>query len=90
MSHKRVHIVIPEELAAEIDQMTGKRGRSQFLVDAAHREISRHRMVRAVSQAAGAWKDEDHPDIRRGADRYVARIRRESEKRLRTRRPAKP
>lgn len=79
MSHKRAHIVIPEELAAEIDQVAGKRGRSQFLVEAARREISRHRMTRAISQAAGSWKDEDHPELRRGADPHVAKMRRESE-----------
>ena len=89
MSHRRAHIVIPEELAAEIDQVAGKRGRSQFLVDAARREISRHRMIRAISQAAGSWKDEDHPELRRGASRHVAKMRRESETRLSARPPAK-
>ena len=83
MSHKRAHIVIPEELAAEIDQVAGKRGRSQFLVAAASRELSRQRMIRAITRAAGSWKDEDHPEIRRGASRHVAKMRRESETRLR-------
>ena len=82
MSYKRAHVVIPEELADQIDEVAGKRGRSQFLVEAARREISRHRMVRAVSQAAGAWKDEDHPELRRGASRYVTTMRRESDARL--------
>ena len=89
MSRKRAHIVIPEELEAEIARVAGKRGRSQFMVDAAHREISRHRMIRAISQTAGAWKDENHPELRRGTDRHVAKMRRESERRLRARRSAK-
>ncbi len=82
MPHKRAHIVIPEELAAEIDKIAGKRGRSQFLVEAASREIGRQRMIRAIARAAGSWKDEDHPEIRRGASRHVAKMRRESETRL--------
>ncbi|MBI3493609.1 MAG: hypothetical protein HY047_17805 [Acidobacteria bacterium] len=82
MSHRRAHIVIPEDLAVEIDQVAGKRGRSQFLIDSARREISRRRMIRAISQAAGAWKDADHPELRRGADRHVAKLRREAARRL--------
>lgn len=89
MSHKRAHIVIPEDLAAEIDEVAGKRGRSQFLIESARKEISRYRMIRAISQAAGAWKDEDHPELRRGADRHVATLRREAEHRLAARRSAK-
>lgn len=82
MTHKRAHIVIPEELAAEIDAVAGERGRSQFLIESARREISRQRMIRAIAQAAGAWKDRDHPELRRGADRHVASLRRDAERRL--------
>ena len=89
MSHRRAHIVIPEDLAAEIDEVAGKRGRSRFLIESARREISRHRMIRAIAQAAGAWKDEDHPELRRGAARHVAKLRREAERRLPARRPAR-
>jgi metal-responsive CopG/Arc/MetJ family transcriptional regulator len=82
MTHRRAHIVIPEDLAAEIDEVAGKRGRSQFLIESARRELSRHRMIRAISLAAGAWKDEDHPELRRGATRHVAKLRREAERRV--------
>lgn len=78
MSHRRAHIVIPEDLAAEIDEVAGKRGRSQFLIESARRELSRRRMSLAISRAAGAWKDKDHPELRRGADRHVAQMRREA------------
>jgi hypothetical protein len=89
MSHKRAHVVIPEDLAAEIDQVAGKRGRSHFLVEAARLEISRHRMIRAISQAAGPWKDDDHPELSRGAASHVTTMRRQSERRPRTRTPAR-
>jgi metal-responsive CopG/Arc/MetJ family transcriptional regulator len=89
MSHRRTHIVIPEDLAAAIDEVAGKRGRSQFLIQSARREISRYRMIRAISQAAGAWKDADHPELRRGADRHVAKMRRDAEHRPGARRSAK-
>lgn len=82
MSQKRAHIVMPEELVSEIDKVAGRRGRSQFVVQAASRELSRQRMIRAIAQAAGSWKDKDHPELRHGASRHVAKMRRESESRL--------
>ena len=73
--NRRAHIVIPEELAAEIDQIVGKRGRSQFLAEAARKELDRLRMLRALDSAAGAWKDADHPELQEGAARWVESMR---------------
>ena len=82
MSNKRTHIVIPERLAEEIDTLVGKRARSSFLTEAAWKEVRRLRMLNALEQASGSWKDKDHPELRGGADRYVAKIRKEDEKRF--------
>jgi hypothetical protein len=83
MDAKRTHIMIPDDLAAEIDAIVGKHRRSQFLVDAARRELKRLRMLAALERAEGAWKEKDHPELRAGADRWVARQRREAERRFR-------
>ena len=82
MSIRRTHVVIPEQLVADIDQVVGKRRRSQFLVQAATRELMRQRQLAAISQAAGAWKDEDHPELKAGSAAFVKRLRQESERRL--------
>jgi hypothetical protein len=80
MNGKRTHIVIPSQLVAQIDGLVGKRGRSAFLTQAAARELTRLRQIRAIEKAAGAWKDKDHPELHRGADRWVRKMRRESER----------
>ena len=77
---KRTHIVIPEQLIQEIDTLVGKRGRSSFLTEAAWKEVRRRRMLEALSQATGSWKDKDHPELKVGAAKYVQRVRKESEK----------
>jgi hypothetical protein len=82
MSIRRTHVVIPEQLVAAIDQVVGKRRRSQFLVEAATRELMRQRQRVAISQAAGAWKDEDHPELKAGSAAFVKGLRQESEQRL--------
>jgi hypothetical protein len=83
MNVKRTHIVIPEHLAARIDGIVGKRGRSKFLAEAAEKELMRLRQLRALEAVAGSWKDQDHPELKGGAAKWVERLRRQDEKRFR-------
>ena len=76
MNTKRTHLVIPEQLVARIDTIVGKRGRSNFLTQAAEKELMRLRQLRATEAAAGSRKDNDHP-------KWVDKLRREDEKRFR-------
>ena len=83
VTNKRTHIVIPTALVAEIDNLVGKRGRSSFLTQAAWREVKRLRALRALERATGAWRDEDHPELKQGAARWVHNLRRENARRFR-------
>ena len=82
MNTKRTHIVIPQQLVAEIDTVVGKRGRSAFLAQAAEKEIMRLRQLKALKAAAGSWKDQDHPELKQGAAKWVDQLRRQDEKRF--------
>jgi hypothetical protein len=66
MSTRRTHIVIPEPLVSEIDRLVGKRGRSEFLTQAAEKELRRLQQIRALENV-GAWKDKDHPELKGSA-----------------------
>lgn len=80
MSNRRTHIVIPEPLVSEIDRLVGKRGRSEFLIQAAEKELRRLQQIRALENVSGEWKDKDHPELRVGADRWVKELRQESDR----------
>ena len=82
MSTKRTHIVIPSDLASEIDTLVGKRGRSAFLAEAARKELKRLRMLQTLEKAAGSWKSKDHPELKKSAARWVEDLRKEDERRL--------
>lgn len=82
MTSRRTHIVIPEPLVAAIDRLVGKRGRSEFLAQAAEKELRRRRQIQALENIAGAWKDKDHPELKSGAVRWVKDLRKESDRRL--------
>ena len=82
MNAKRTHIVIPQQLAAEIDTLVGKRGRSTFLTQAAEKELMRLRQIKALEGIAGAWKDKDHPELKQGAAKWVRKLRGDYERRF--------
>jgi len=82
MGTRRTHIVIPEPLVSEIDRLVGKRGRSEFLSQAAEKELRRLQQIKALEGAAGSWKDKDHPELKAGAAHWVRELRKESERRV--------
>ena len=79
---KRTHVVVPKELMEEIDRLCGKRKRSWFITQAVRKEIQRLNFLKAVKETAGAWKDEDHPEFKKGVDNWVRSLREEDESRL--------
>jgi hypothetical protein len=79
---KRAHIILPVELVADIDALVGKRGRSAFLTQIARDEIQRRQQQAALRQAAGSWKDSDHPELAQGSAAWVRGMRAESETRF--------
>jgi hypothetical protein len=83
MSVLRTHVVMPNDLVAEIDRIVGKRGRSEFIVHAAQRELKRLQQLKALEKIKGAWRDEDHPELSAGSAEWVRLIRREGDARVR-------
>lgn len=82
MNPRRTHVVLSEQLVKDIDTLVGSRQRSSFLTQAAERELMRLRQLKALEEAAGAWKDKDHPELKQGAANWVKKLRRESERRF--------
>ncbi|MBI4749743.1 MAG: hypothetical protein HY774_14745 [Acidobacteria bacterium] len=72
---KRTHIVIPEELALQIDEVVGKRGRTRFISEAVQQQLTRLRQLQALREASGAWKDADHPELAEGSAAWVRSMR---------------
>src|SRR2546425_10810451 len=79
MSTRRTHVLLPEDLIQEIDELVGPRGRSAFLVDTARNEVRRQRLLQFLQNKEAVWKDEDHPELAEGAAAWVRRARAEDE-----------
>lgn len=83
MDKAKAHLVFPQELLDSIDKLVGKRKRSKFVVEAAQKELKRLQLQRALEKAAGAWKDENHPALKKkGAYQWVRDLREEAERRF--------
>ena len=83
-SKSKTHLVFPTELLQTIDQLVGRRKRSKFVVEAAREKIARERFLKALDEAAGAWTDENHPDLNSNEDirKYLDKIRNSYQERI--------
>lgn len=80
MSHKRAHVVLPDDLLSEIDALVGQRGRSAFLVEVLRDEVGRRRLLKVLGDPEPIWKDEDHPELAEGSDTWVRKVREEGDR----------
>ena len=88
MKTKRTHILLPQDLAREIDAIVGPGGRSAFLAETAREAVRRKKLLQFLESDTPAWKDADHPELVRGAAAWVRGLREgdEEKKRRRTKR----
>ena len=69
------HVILPIDLAADIDKLVGKRGRSAFITELAQREMKLRRQREVLRETVGAWKAEHHPELAQGAAAWVRQMR---------------
>jgi len=50
----RTNLTLPPELLAEVDELAGPRGRSQFVADAVAAKVKRERLRKALDAARGS------------------------------------
>lgn len=81
----KAHLVLPKKLLLEMDRFVSPRGRSQFVADATWEKLERLRLEHALEKAAGAWTDENHPELTSPAavKRYLRHLRSQTSRRLR-------
>lgn len=85
MNYVRTHVLMPEELVREIDDLVGPRGRSAFLVETARTEVRRKKLLDFLNSDEPAWKDENHSELNEGAATWVRKLRAGSERATRKR-----
>jgi Arc/MetJ-type ribon-helix-helix transcriptional regulator len=74
MARKRAHIVLPDDLLADIDALVGPRGRSAFLTEVIRDAVNRRRLLKFLNSDEPILK-EDYPEFRDGAEAWVRKMR---------------
>lgn len=86
MEHRKVKttFIFPEDLLTAIDRLVRARKRTKFIVEATQEKLERLKFSMALDKAAGAWKDENHPDLKTQGDinQYLREIREPTNRRL--------
>jgi hypothetical protein len=72
-----IRVSLPTKLLEELQRYVPNWQETQFLIGLLERELRRAQLKRAWEQSAGAWKSEDHPDLKTAEDveTYVRRLR---------------
>jgi metal-responsive CopG/Arc/MetJ family transcriptional regulator len=78
-SGRRINLLLPADLAEELDRLVPPRRRGRVIAKALAGELRRLKAQHAIEQSAGAWSDAAHPELTSGKeiDRWIARGRRE-------------
>ena len=79
----RAHIIIDTETIEDIDKLVGKRKRSIFIVGAVRDKLRQLKLLDAISETAGIFSDEDHPEWKTTKDvvNWVHELRKNDERR---------
>jgi len=80
----RTHIIMPEDLVADVDRLVGPRHRSEFVANAVEEKLSRERLRRAAMKLGGSLADKNIPgwESTESAAEWVRSLRRESNETL--------
>lgn len=61
---ERMNLYITKSLMDDLRTSVPARERTRFVEDILARELRRRKLLDALEKAYGAWKDEDHPDMK--------------------------
>ncbi len=81
---EKMSVTLPRDLVREIRSTASKGNVSAFFTEAIEHYLAYHRQRIALERGFGAWKDENHPDLKTTDDsvRYVNSIREPDRERL--------
>lgn len=60
---ERINVVLSKELVGQLRALVPPRQRSQVIAEALAEKLVRLQQTKAIRESAGAWTDENHPDL---------------------------
>ncbi len=75
---RQANFLLPEDLIDKLKKVVPKRQQSKVVAEALRKELKRIKLERALERSFGAWKDEDHPELKAGTDAWIKKLRKSS------------
>lgn len=75
---RQANFLLPEEVLKDLKASIPKREQSKIVAEALRKELKRLRLQKALHTSFGAWKDIDHPELKKGTDAYISTLRKSS------------
>ncbi len=71
---EKITVTLPKALLARLREHVPARQRSRFILEAVEERLALEEQVTALEETAGAWSDENHPEMRtdEDIDRWLA------------------
>lgn len=79
---RQANFLLPEDLLDDLKKSVAKRQQSKLVADALRKELKRLKMEKSLRESFGAWKDKDHPELKKGAEAFVRQSRKSSRSEL--------
>ena len=75
---KQANFLLPEDLLEDLKKTVSARQQSRVVTDALRRELKRLKLEKALQTSFGAWKDENHFELKGGTALFVRKLRKSS------------
>jgi len=72
---KQANFTLPEDVLNELKRTVPKGEQSKVVGEALRNELKRIKFKKTLQTSFGAWKDEQHPDLKKGTRRFVRSLR---------------
>ncbi len=72
---RQANFLLPEELLEELKATVSSRQQSRFVAEALRKALQRVRLSKALETSFGAWKESDHPELAKGVEAFVRKLR---------------
>ncbi len=75
---KQANFLLPKELLEDLKKNVPRMEQSKVVAEALKKELKSIKLKKALKESFGAWKNEQHPELAEGTDKYIRRTRKSS------------
>lgn len=72
---RQANFLLPADVLNELKTSVPPRQQSRVVAEALRKELKRIKLTKALETSFGAWRDSDHPELKKGTEAFVRSLR---------------